>query len=77
MRLKELRTKAGFTQPELAERAGVSKAVVANLEQARHKPTLDTAAKLARALGVTIDVLHQPASKRTKPAKRGRPRKGK
>jgi transcriptional regulator with XRE-family HTH domain len=77
MRLKELRTKAGMTQPELATRSGLSKGGIADLEQGRREPSLATAAKLAGALGVTIDALHKPAAKSMKPAKRGRPRKGK
>ena len=60
-RLKQLREAAGLTQPELAERAGLSKAGVANLEQGRRTPGWDTVLVLAHALGATPnDFAQQP-----------------
>ena len=38
-RLRELRERAGLTQKDLADRAGVSKATVADLEQGRYEPS--------------------------------------
>jgi DNA-binding XRE family transcriptional regulator len=49
-RLKELREKAGMTQPELAVKAGMNRFSVAQLEQARYNPTWETVAALAEAL---------------------------
>jgi transcriptional regulator with XRE-family HTH domain len=68
-RVKELRQQAGLTQPALAEKAGLSKAGIANLEQGRREPSLATAA----ALGVDVTELTRASSARPG---RGRPRKG-
>jgi len=73
-RLRELREKAGLTQPALAERAGMHKLGIAQLEQGRRKPTWATVVALAEALGVTCEAfLHPPADR--EPAGPGRPRK--
>jgi transcriptional regulator with XRE-family HTH domain len=57
-RLVRLRRLQYWTQEELAERAGVSLAIVSSLEQGlRQDPRLSTVVKLARALGVTLDEL--------------------
>lgn len=75
-RLKELRTAAGLTQPELAEKAGMSKGGIADLEQGRNQPAWETVLKLAAALGVDCKAFQQqPAD--PDPARRGRPRKPK
>ena len=73
-RLKELREAAGLTQVDLAERSGVPKPSIANLEQGRRKPALETAQKLATALGVSCEAFNEPAES-DEPAPRGRPRK--
>lgn len=51
-RLAELRTAAGLTQDQLADRAGLHRSEISNLEGAKnaHAPRLDTAVKLAGAL---------------------------
>ncbi|WP_131739351.1 helix-turn-helix domain-containing protein [Actinomadura roseirufa] len=51
-RVRELRTRRGLTQEELAERAGLSLAVVKKLEQGG-TCRMETYHQLARALGVT------------------------
>lgn len=43
------------SQTELAKRAGVSRAVVANIVSAHRTPTLTSAVLLSRAMGVSID----------------------
>lgn len=73
-RLKELRERAGLTQPQLAERAGLAKAGIANLEQDRTSPAWATVIALCKALAVTPDAFTQAPSERPD-AKRGRPRK--
>ncbi len=49
-RLKELRTKAGLTQKQLAEKAGVNSISVSLWENGHAKPWRSTLAKLAAAL---------------------------
>jgi transcriptional regulator with XRE-family HTH domain len=56
-RLQQIRVAAGISQPALAEAAGIPVGTLRNLEQGRRIPRLDTAAKLASALGVTVDAL--------------------
>lgn len=43
------------SQTELAKRAGVSRAVVANIVSAHRTPTLTSAVLLSRAMGISID----------------------
>lgn len=52
IRLKTLRDEAGFTQAQLAEKAGLSPQGIASLEQGTRGPTWDTVRRLAMALGV-------------------------
>jgi DNA-binding XRE family transcriptional regulator len=57
-RLKRLRELAGLSQGELARKAGVNRPIISSLESnKRHNLTLETARRLARALGVTLDML--------------------
>jgi transcriptional regulator with XRE-family HTH domain len=62
-RLKELRLAKGLTQDGLAKIAGVPVATVKRLEQGTRQPMLETASKLARALGVTAAAF-EPAAKK-------------
>jgi transcriptional regulator with XRE-family HTH domain len=55
--LRERRLAAGVSQAELAARAGVSRALVASIEQGRHAPAVGAALRLARALGATVEEL--------------------
>jgi transcriptional regulator with XRE-family HTH domain len=76
-RLRELRTAKGWTQGELAEKAGMSKAGVADLEQGRREPSWATVLALAEALGVACDDF-QKSPARANGLGRGRPKgKGK
>ena len=52
LRLKTLRDEAGFTQAQLAEKAGLSSQGIAALEQGTRGPTWETVRRLALALGV-------------------------
>lgn len=56
-RVKELRRRRGFTLEDLAERAGVSRAMISKVERGEKNPTLVVAAKVAEGLGVTISGL--------------------
>src|SRR5918998_4478443 len=53
-RVKELRRRRGLTLEDLAERAGVSRAMISKVERGEKNPTLVVAAKVAEGLGVTI-----------------------
>jgi DNA-binding XRE family transcriptional regulator len=52
LRLKALRDKAGLTQAQLAQKAGLSPQAIAALEQGTRGPTWETVRRLAMALGV-------------------------
>lgn len=56
-RLKEVRTEAGLTQAELAERVGVSRKTVNTVENGVFIPSTVLALGLARALGVKVEDL--------------------
>ncbi len=56
-RMHELRARRGWTQDALAERAGVSKAMISKVERGENNPTLVVAAKIAEALGLTMSQL--------------------
>jgi transcriptional regulator with XRE-family HTH domain len=55
--LKHWRGERGFTLDALAARAGVSRGMIIQIEQARTNPSVGTAVKLADALGVSITAL--------------------
>jgi putative transcriptional regulator len=56
-RLKEVRTAAGLTQLELAEKIGVSRKTINTVENGVFIPSTLLALKLARALGTTVEKL--------------------
>lgn len=55
--LKEVRRKRKITQVELSDLSGVTQQNISEYELGIKTPKLDTAAKLADALGVTLDEL--------------------
>lgn len=55
--LKSLRTQAGLTQADLAERVGVSRKTINTVENGVFTPSATLALQLARALGVTVEAL--------------------
>lgn len=55
--LKRWRGERGFTLEALAARAGVSRGMIIQIEQARTNPSVGTTVKLADALGVSITTL--------------------
>lgn len=76
-RLRELRTGAGLSRQELADRAGLKPNAIRDLEQGVNQPSWSTVIALCQALGVTCDAfLQEPAQPAEKP-KGGRPRKRK
>lgn len=58
-RLKEIRTTAGLTQAELADRAGVSRKTINTVENGVFVPSTVLALSLARALDTTVEALFQ------------------
>jgi transcriptional regulator with XRE-family HTH domain len=56
-KLHRLRLAAGFTQMQLAEAAGVPLSTLQGWEIDRREPGLRAAARLAKALGVSIEEL--------------------
>jgi len=56
-RLKEARAKAGLTQAELAERVAVSRKTINTVENGVFVPSTILALKLAKALGMKVEVL--------------------
>ncbi|MBO5968276.1 MAG: helix-turn-helix transcriptional regulator [Clostridia bacterium] len=58
--IRELREKKGWTQTELARRAGVKQGVLSYIESGKTKhPRSDTLGAIAFALGVPVEKLIQ------------------
>jgi DNA-binding XRE family transcriptional regulator len=74
-RLRELREGAALTQTELAEKAGLTREGVAQLETGRRKPAWETVLALCEALGCSCEAFTRPPAARPR-AGPGRPRKG-
>ena len=51
------RLRAGLTQKELAERAGISQPALARIEAGRVNPRVDTMARLLRECGMSLEPL--------------------
>src|ERR671917_2867906 len=56
-RVKELRKRRGMTLEALAERSGVSRAMLSKLERGEKNPTLVVTARIAEGFGVTLSEL--------------------
>jgi len=56
-RLRAARREAGVTQTALAERIGVDQAVISRLERGVHRPRLDTLARVAEGLNLSVPQL--------------------
>lgn len=57
LNLATIRKEKGLTQEQLANKVGVKNTSICNYETGTREPNLSTAAKLASALGVTVDEL--------------------
>ena len=57
--LKASREKAGLTQIELAEKAGVTRAYYADVERGRYTPSLRVLAKLSEILNIDLNFLKE------------------
>lgn len=56
-RIREKRIIHQLTQQELAKKAGISQPSLSNIESDQKSPSLDTALRLAAALGCKLDDL--------------------
>jgi DNA-binding XRE family transcriptional regulator len=66
-RIRAARERRGWSQAELADRAGVSRQLVGALEAGRHVPNVTAAMAIATALGSTVEELFGPTSDRPTP----------
>ena len=57
--VRELRAERNMTQQELADQVGVTRQTVIAIEQDKYSPSLETAFKVALALGVTLEQCFQ------------------
>ena len=57
-RMKELRTAAGMTQQQLADRVHVSSRTIISLEKELYNPSLLLAYRIAELFGVTVEDLY-------------------
>lgn len=55
--MKNYRRKAGFTQEELAEKAGFHRTYIGSVERAERNVSIDAMEKIALALDLSIDQL--------------------
>lgn len=55
--LRQLRRDKGLTQNQLAQRAGVAQGSLSQWESGAVKPSLDSAKRLADALGISLDAM--------------------
>ncbi|GIV63259.1 MAG: transcriptional regulator [Bellilinea sp.] len=56
-RLEQFRLQKGWTQQELAQKAGVTRQTIISLESGRYNPSILLAFRLARLFGVPIEEL--------------------
>ena len=54
--VREARRRAGFTQAELAQRAGVAKSTVGRIESGARVPSTEMVERLVRAAGFDVSV---------------------
>ena len=54
-RIKELRARFDMKQEDLADRVGVRRETIGNLEKGRYNPSLVLAWRIAAVFGVTIE----------------------
>lgn len=69
--LIEARTQAKLSQAALAKKMGTSQSTIARLESGAAKPSLSTLERFAKATGMTMRVVFEPA----KVSKKRRPKK--
>lgn len=58
-RLRVMRAERGWSQQELAERAGVSRQTINSIEAERYDPSLPLAFKLGRIFGLAVEAIFE------------------
>lgn len=61
--LRDLRTKAGYSQESFADAVNIHRTAMGKLERGRGNPTLDTIARLAKGLDLSLSELFQAMEK--------------
>ncbi|CAH8718315.1 helix-turn-helix domain-containing protein [Paenibacillus thiaminolyticus] len=56
-RLGQLRERSGWTQEDMAEKLGITRAALSHYEKSRRKPDFDTLIQAADLFGVSVDYL--------------------
>ena len=56
-RIHNIRIHKGMTQEQLAHLVGIKQPTLSSIESGQKSPSLDTATKIANALGCTVDDL--------------------
>lgn len=56
-RVRALRTQAGLTQQELADRAGLQRTHIGRIEDGAFGSQVETIQQVAEALGMTVDIV--------------------
>jgi len=64
-RIKDLRTKSGWTLEELSSKSSVSRSTISKLERDQVSPTYDVIQRLANGFGLSVVELLDTAPKRT------------
>lgn len=78
-RLRELRVAGNLSREQLAEKSGISRGAIRNIEQGIRSPAWETVQALAAALGVSCEAFNESAAPEPAKPKRAAPgsRKGK
>ena len=69
-RIRELRSKKGFSQESFADHCGLHRTYMGGIERGEHNLTLGTAMTIANGLGVSISELLAGIEKQVGPFKR-------
>ena len=62
--IREYRETAGLTQAEMSSRAGIGRVTLTRIEAGEHSPRTETLTAIARTLGVEVEDLILPPSRR-------------
>ena len=75
-RIRELRSKKGFSQESFADHCGLHRTYMGGIERGERNLTIQTVATVAKGLGLTISELFADIEKQMEPPKFGRPKHG-